>query len=123
MSFPTDGEEKALVHIVGAINYGASNAPSYINYYQANAYEVSELSQTQKILYGRYSESLISGDSGNPLFAMLGSELILLGTYYSAAMAPFISGYNYNLINTVMTTLGGGCQLSPVDLSSYPNIL
>lgn len=61
MSFPTDGEEKALVHIVGAINYGASNAPSYINYYQANAYEVSELSQTQKFCMGAIPSHLSVG--------------------------------------------------------------
>jgi hypothetical protein len=37
---------------------------------------------------------------------------------------PFLSGHlpggNYESINAAMTTLGGGYQLTPIDLTAFP---
>jgi Secretion system C-terminal sorting domain len=64
----TDQEEKALVGELSAIN---SAATSYMLSQQAPTV-------TQRL---SLNESVISGDSGNPIFLILNSKLVLLSTF------------------------------------------
>jgi hypothetical protein len=67
-----------------------------------------------------YDESLIVGDSGNPSFVLVRGEPILIEThtYGGGGAGPFFSTTtNFNAINQVMASLGGGYQLSTVNLN------
>jgi hypothetical protein len=71
-----------------------------------------------------FFEDIIDGDSGNPQFLIIGGELVLLGTWtygtsFLAGSGPFTT-YWADEINAAMTTLGGGYQLTEVDLSGFP---
>lgn len=69
-----------------------------------------------------FFESKIVGDSGNPSFIVINGEAVLLTvlTYGGAGggteLPPRISE-----LNAMMTTLGGGYQLTEADLSGFPN--
>ena len=62
--------------------------------------------------------TIISGDSGSPAFILLNGSLVLLGTHFGSSNFPLISNW-YTEVNAAMTSLGGGYQLTPVDLSGY----
>ncbi|KAK7505613.1 hypothetical protein BaRGS_00002884 [Batillaria attramentaria] len=67
-----------------------------------------------------YYEPKITGDSGNPSFFIIDDELVLLFTFTSGGAGGgtnFI--YHYDDINRIMTQLGGGYQLTEVDLSRF----
>jgi hypothetical protein len=67
-----------------------------------------------------FNEKIIPGDSGSPLFAIIDDELVLLTTwkYGYAGSGPAIHA-NIAAINSAMTSLGGGYQLTQADLSSF----
>jgi len=65
------------------------------------------------------TEQLVGGDSSSPVFAILNGEMIAMGTHFGANVCPFVSYYHAD-VNTAMSTLGGGYQLTDVDLSSFP---
>lgn len=67
---------------------------------------------------GDFLEELIGGDSGNPGFVLVGGKPVLVLTHYSAIAGPSYS-YHRQAINDVMSSLGGGYQLSDVDLSCF----
>jgi hypothetical protein len=67
-----------------------------------------------------YDEPLIVGDSGNPSFILIRGEPVLIEThtYGGSGIGPFFSNtFNFNLINQMMASLGGGYQLSTVNLN------
>ena len=64
------------------------------------------------------ASELVGGDSGNPNFAVIGDRLVLLGAHYSANSLPNIGNY-FSEINAAMTTLGGGYQITQLDLSPF----
>ena len=67
-----------------------------------------------------YYESVIGGDSGSPVYTIINGEAVLLTvTTYNNGFGTSIR-HNYAAINTVMEQLGGGYQLTDVDLSSFP---
>lgn len=65
-------------------------------------------------------ENVITGDSGNPAFMVIDNAPVLLtvwtygGTGSGTSITPHLT-----TLNSIMTTLGGGYQLTPVSLSSY----
>lgn len=70
-----------------------------------------------------FNEGLVGGDSGNPAFWFINGDLVLLTMWtgaqnggYGTSVAAFRDD-----VNAAMTTLGGGYQLTTVNLSSYPN--
>jgi hypothetical protein len=67
-----------------------------------------------------FSETIISGDSGSPVFVVINDELVLLGCHYTSIACPLITGYTSE-VNAAMTTLGGGYQLTAIDLSEFTN--
>jgi hypothetical protein len=102
-----DQEEKALVSDLASIfsDYSVFTAPFRIN---------SEIREG-------FHESKVGGDSGNPAFIILGGQLVLLTvwTYGGAGRGTSISP-QIAAINAMMTALGGGYQLTEVDLSGFP---
>lgn len=71
-----------------------------------------------------FYEGIIVGDSGNPVFSVIGSELWLMGTLYTASSAPFL-GELTSEINAAISnldTLQGditGYTVTEGDLSSF----
>lgn len=64
------------------------------------------------------TSGMVSGDSGNPNFAVVGDQLILLGTHYTPNSFPNTGNYIAE-INAAMTSLGGAYQVTQFDLSVY----
>jgi hypothetical protein len=59
-----------------------------------------------------------NGDSGSPLFLVIDGKPVLLTTLYSSSTGPSIISHRA-AINAAMTALGGGYQLSDVNLSAF----
>lgn len=66
------------------------------------------------------SEEIVPGDSGQPTFIPVDSELILLGSH-SGTHSFRNAAATITEINSAMTSLGGGYQLTIADLSAYTN--
>jgi hypothetical protein len=66
----------------------------------------------------QYHENKISGDSGNPAFLIINNELVLLTvwTFGGAGSGTFVTPL-IDQINSVMSSLGGGYQLTTASLS------
>lgn len=79
-------------------------------------YAGDAIGNTQSAAFSRW---IIGGDSGNPVGLFLNGQFVLLGVWTFPTSGSFTTGC-MGMINTAMTTLGGGYQLTPVDLSSFP---
>ena len=71
-----------------------------------------------------FYDPIIPGDSGNPIFGVIGSELWLLSTFFGAGSGPFYGGLvaELNAMITTLDTLQGditGHTVTVGDLSSY----
>ncbi len=65
-----------------------------------------------------FDDPVISGDSGNPAFAVIGGQPVLLFAHYDSPFGPNL-GSLFNEVNAIMGRLGGGYQLSTVDLRDF----
>lgn len=65
-----------------------------------------------------FNELLITGDSGDSAFFVIDDQLVLILTHYGASSGPEYGAY-ISTINQVMTNLGGGYQLTIVDLDCF----
>lgn len=74
---------------------------------------------SQRLLF---YEDKIGGDSGNPAFLILNNTLVLVTvwTYGGAGSGTFVT-YHKDAINTMMTQLGGGYQLTEIALGAFPS--
>lgn len=70
--------------------------------------------------YSNFCEQIVIGDSGNPSFAIINNELVLLGCWYSIAYGPHI-GARYTVVNNLIERLSPGqnYSLSQVSLDSF----
>lgn len=105
LAMATDQEPKLLAK---KISYVGDASYPYVSF--SNSSDVDDF----------YDENLISGDSGNPTFIMVRGEPVLIEThtYAGGDTGPFFSTVsNYTEINLLMSSLGGGYQLSPVFLN------
>ena len=71
-----------------------------------------------------FSETIIAGDSGNPVFVLLDGELLLLSTFHAAQAGPFYGGLvaELNAMIITLNTAQGvstGYTVTEGDLSSY----
>jgi hypothetical protein len=67
-----------------------------------------------------YQPSLIGGDSGNPTFLIIRGEPVLIETHTSGGpgSGPFFAIPEiYDQINQAMFELGGGHQLTPIEIN------
>jgi hypothetical protein len=64
----------------------------------------------------------IGGDSGNPIFLVIGTNPVLFSTFYGPTFGPGMAA-NAPAIETAMATLGGSIytNLSTIDLSAWRN--
>jgi hypothetical protein len=70
--------------------------------------------------YYAFDEPIITGDSGNPVFLIIDNELVLLTAWWFSTSGPFTTT-NYDVINVLMSKLGGGYNLTPIDLKTVYN--
>lgn len=71
----------------------------------------------------RYYESKITGDSGNPAFIILNSELIITNVWtWGGAGGGTSIFFEKEVINQIMKDLGGGYQLTEFDLSTFKKL-
>jgi hypothetical protein len=69
-----------------------------------------------------FHETMVTGDSGSPMCFIIDNSLVILGTVtWSGAGAGTATHPFKNDINQIMTDLGGGYQLTEIDLSSFPS--
>jgi len=99
-----DQEEKALVRNTTQTNSGAS----YMWHKTPPA-----------ALRSQFSEALIGGDSGNPAFLLVNAEPVLVLVHHYSTGGPFYTSHQ-GAVNAAMAQLGGGYQLTEVDLSVVP---
>jgi hypothetical protein len=99
-----DQEEKALVDDV--LSIGVSTVQ----------FQVPTNSTRQE-----FYEEIISGDSGNPSFLIINSELVIMTTWYYGGAGSGNTIHSYKTeIEAAMVTLGGGYStLTEVDLSGF----
>lgn len=102
-----DQEEKALVK--GVFNLGDGGR--------------SHFEQIAKDPYKNFSEDIIPGDSGNPAFMIIDNQLVLITiwTFGGGGSGTFMTGQK-NSINEMMSQLGGGYQLTEINLSKFAKI-
>lgn len=67
-----------------------------------------------------FYKDAISGDSGSPCFLIVNNKMVLLCCWYGGGggSGPFLT-HHRAAINAAMTALGGGYQLTDVDLSGF----
>lgn len=67
-----------------------------------------------------FYRAAISGDSGTPSFLVINGQMVLLCALYSGGggSGPFLTAYHTE-INTALTSLGGGYQLTDANLSGF----
>ncbi len=103
-SLGLDQEEKAIVSDLLSIAASVSFAPP------AN--------QSRRTFY----EDKIGGDSGNPAFLIVNGQLVLMTCWTFGGGGSGTSVWDQRAaINAIMTSQGGGYQLTPADLSSFPS--
>ncbi len=88
---------------------------------KANAFYSNSINMSHAKGAGKraeFDEPIVLGDSGNPAFAVVGSQPVLLFTHFDAPFGPNFSTH-FDLINFLMYKLGGGYQLSTLDLSRF----
>ena len=102
--FRSDKEEKALV-VDWQTSVGSSTGTAYVRPPTGN----------RAIFY----EQLIGGDSGSHGAALVNGKAVLELVATTAFSGPSV-WLSKTWINSAMTTLGGGYQLTEVDLSGFP---
>lgn len=102
-----DQEEKALVSDLYSYSFTSAERMA--------SFTVPKNS-TRLLFY----ENIIMGDSGNPAFLIINDELVIITVWTSGGSGAGTNiAYFKNDINTMMSTLGGGYQLTEVDLSGF----
>ncbi len=97
-----NGSMNALVHDVYVVNG-----------------EIDTREPTDATRYNFY-ETIITGDSSNPVFILVGGNLVLMTQWtFGGAGSGSADWQLITAINTVMTSLGGGYQITVPDWSSY----
>lgn len=111
----TDQEEKLLVRnwtnmptTTGATAYCAFQAPG---------------SSGDDVNRSAFYENFVSGDSGSPQFVFVNGDMVLLTvvTFGGAGAGTSVTAFTA-AINAAMTRLGGGYQLTEVDVSGFANL-
>jgi hypothetical protein len=70
--------------------------------------------------YPLLTETIVGGDSGNPVFGVVNNEPILLSLWTTPTSGPPFHKM-HDSINSIMTSLGGGYQLQVLNLSGFTN--
>jgi hypothetical protein len=95
-----DQEDKASVQQCNSLSAGFSTNTLVENYV---APEYKRLSA--------WSEKIVIGDSGNPVFAIIGNELVLIGCWWGAFFGPHVGGRAAQ-VNKMIAQLAPGYALT-----------
>lgn len=68
-----------------------------------------------------FNENIIIGDSGSPIFFIINGELALASVWTTSINGTWMANH-IDAINTMMNTLGGGYQVSLVNMDNFSNI-
>jgi hypothetical protein len=107
-----DQEEKAIVKKPIAIQGYVDGSGGGINMPVLNTTNLSSNDP-----FFSFTETIVSGDSGNPVFFIIDNELVILTTWWTFNHGTFITT-RYSEVNGLMNQLGGGYQLTPINLNS-----
>ena len=106
-----DQEEKALIKSTTTIDDPAYN--TFINF--------DNMSGPNGNInpYPEWTETIVSGDSGNPIFYIIDNELVIVTTWFSPT-AGFFFPFSYNEMNSIIESLSPsqGYSLTPIDLQA-----
>lgn len=69
-------------------------------------------------VYANYSQAIATNDSGNPMFLVINGEPVLLACQFTPGAGPHLA-HHATAVNAAMSALGGGYQLTTVDLSAF----
>jgi hypothetical protein len=86
-----------------------SSSPPYQSFYIDNDSEFADFNKGIRLY-----------DSGNPVFIIINNQPVLLFVFFTGASGSSIFHFKNN-INSIMSLLGGGYQLTPINLDSFPN--
>lgn len=116
-----DQEEKAsLVVWDGLLNYIVT-AGKY-QYVYIRLLDNNAIPNSPYLSYSAFSETAVTGDSGNPIMVIIDNELIMIGYWHTTIGGPFITN-RYDSINQIINSLSPneGYSLSPINLELVYN--
>jgi hypothetical protein len=118
-----DQQEKAIVKIsTGGFGYIVSHEGESITYRMFSVNESSAAHQFQP-----FNETIVTGDSGNPVFLIIDNELVVATTWWTPTGGPFVSDSPvYAATNACIEQLspGEGYALADINLQrAYENML
>lgn len=132
-----DQEEKAIFKVCynfgqkyfvsgNGSGFGGNNSP----WIYANLFNPSQTSDDTQFRYPdftkfqSFSENIVTGDSGNPIFFIIDNELVVLATWHTPVAGPFITS-RYSEVNSIIESLSPneGYSLTPIDLQQVYNKL
>jgi hypothetical protein len=102
----TDQEKKALVTEI------------FSNIFYSDAVVIG---QPQKTVRKTFYEVYVTGDSGSPVFLVINDELVVIGMAWGNYYISNVN-YNHDEVNNALIILGGGYELTPIDLSNFQRI-
>jgi hypothetical protein len=106
-----DQEEKALVTDLSSITSAAGNYGAMASF--------SAPADAKRL---EFYEEKVGGDSSNPACMIVNGQLVVLTCWtFGGAGSGTSVVYHKAAINSAMTSLGGGYQLTDADLSAFPN--
>lgn len=121
-----DQEEKAIVKLWTGAGLWPSETGNVQSYHQLaivtnidpNATYIPSINPSPQ-QFASWSENIIVGDSGNPLFLIIDNELVVLTTWWTVDAGPFITN-RYTQVNNIIESLspGEGYSLTPIDLQA-----
>ena len=115
-----DQEEKALLRINTFLPVDPS-PPGHQNVvYVTNPNHISNFSSNVLSPIMPWYETPIAGDSGDPMFLLIDNELVLISTWTSPVSGPSYPSL-YDIVNDLLTQIGPGYQLTPIDLEAVYN--
>ena len=105
-----DQEEKALIQDLTCINNSSA----------VSGLILSTFNKPTKEIRLQFNESAIQGDSGSPLYTVINNDPVLLtvATFAGGGTGTSLSN-QWDEINNMMISLGGGYTLTPANLSGY----
>lgn len=117
LAISLDQQEKAILKILtGLQTYQISENNENISVQNVLLYSISSSSNPYQN-YANFSENIVVGDSGNPVFLLIDNELVVITTWWTTIGGPFITN-QYDKINQVIENLspGQGYSLTPINL-------
>lgn len=105
-----DQEEKAILKICNSIFDGSFSTNDLSDRIIANLHP-------EFVQFASFSEGIVVGDSGNPVFVIINNELVLLGCWFANFFGPHL-GSLHDQVNAIIESLspGEGFKLTSVDL-------